>query len=349
MVLRVTPVLLDAGQIGRTDLNLGQRFGTNAFAASAGFSNNIGSQQATGIGFGVGYESLRLKIDVGNTPAGFKVVTLVGGAAYSERFGDMALKLDLSRRSITDSLLSYAGTVDERTGTVWGGVTATGGRAELSIEQGQFGAYGYGSYHYVGGKNVADNNRYEGGAGAYYKMVKETNMELTTGISVTALGYDKNLRYFTLGQGGYFSPQRYFSANLPIEWTGRYGALSYRLDGSIGIQSFRENSSAYFPNSTALQTAWESAAAAANATAGAPSGVTFKSSYPGQSKTGLGFRLGAAAEYRIAPKWVAGGKLALDNASDYFQASGLLYVRYNFEPSGRAMSFPPNTLRVVTQ
>jgi len=347
MVLRATAVLLDAGQLSRTDLNSAQRFGTNAFAASTAFTSANRNQQATGIGFGVGYESLRLKLDVGNTPAGFKVVTAVGGVAYNERLGDMSLKLDLSRRAVTDSLLSYAGTVDDRTGTVWGGVTATGGRAELGIEKGPFGAYGYGSYHYVGGKGVADNNRYEGGAGAYYKVVNEPGMELTTGIAVTTMSYDKNLRYFTLGHGGYFSPQRYFSLSVPIDWTGRSGQLSYRVDGSVGIQSFRENSAPYFPNSPSLQSAWESAAATANATAGAPAGVTWKSTYAGQSKTGLGFRLGGAAEYRLAPQWVVGGKVALDNASDFFQASGLLYLRYNFEPSSRPVAFPPNTLRVA--
>ncbi len=347
MVLRVTPVLLDAGQVSRADLNTAQRFGTNAFAASTTLTSANSSQQASGVGFGLGYESLRLKLDIGNTPAGFRVVTAVGGIAYNDRIGDMSLKLDLSRRSVTDSLLSYAGTVDDRSGTVWGGVTATGGRAELGLEQGPFGVYGYGSYHFVGGKNVLDNNRYEGGAGAYYKVVNEPNMELTAGVSATALSYDKNLRYFTLGHGGYFSPQRYFSLNVPVEWTGRSGQLAYKFDGSVGIQAFRENSAAYFPTSAALQSSWESAAATANATAGGPAGVTWKTSYPGQSKTGLGFRLGGAAEYRLAPKWVVGGRLALDNASDYFQAAGLLYVRYNFEASNRPVAFPPNTLRVT--
>ena len=346
MVLRVTPVLLDAGQVSKSDLNTAQRFGTNAFASSNTFTNSNSSQQAAGVAFGLGYESLRLKADVASTPIGFKVSTAVGGVSYADRLGDMSLKLDLSRRSVTDSLLSYAGTVDDRTGTIWGGVTATGGRAELGLEDGRFGVFGYGSYHFVGGKGVVDNNRYEGGAGAYYKVAQDANMELTAGVSVTALSYDKNLRYFTLVHGGYFSPQRYFALNFPVEWSGRTGQLSYKLEGSLGIQNFHENTAAYFPGSTSLQTAWETAAATANSAAGGPAGVTWKTSYPGQSKTGMGFRLSGAMEYRLAPKWVIGGRLALDNASDYFQSSGLLYVRYNFEPSTRPVNFPPNTLRV---
>jgi tetratricopeptide (TPR) repeat protein len=346
MVLRVTPVLLDAGQISKSDLNTAQRFGTNAFASSNTFTNSNSNQQAAGVAFGLGYESLRLKADIASTPIGFKVSTAVGGVSYADRLGDMSIKLDLSRRSVTDSLLSYAGTVDDRTGTIWGGVTATGGRAELGLEDGRFGVFGYGSYHYVGGKGVVDNNRYEGGAGAYYKVAQDANMELTAGVSVTALGYDKNLRYFTLGHGGYFSPQRYFALNFPVEWSGRTGQLSYKLEGSLGIQNFRENTAAYFPGSTSLQTAWETAAATANSAAGGPAGVTWKTSYPGQTKTGMGFRLSSAVEYRLAPKWVIGGRLALDNASDYFQSSGLLYVRYSFEPNTRPVNFPPNTLRV---
>ena len=346
MVLRVTPVLLDAGQISKSDLNTAQRFGTNAFASSNTFTNSNSNQQAAGVAFGLGYESLRLKADIASTPIGFKVSTAVGGVSYTDRLGDMSIKLDLSRRSVTDSLLSYAGTVDDRTGTIWGGVTATGGRAELGLEDGRFGVFGYGSYHYVGGKGVVDNNRYEGGAGAYYKVAQDANMELTAGVSVTALGYDKNLRYFTLGHGGYFSPQRYFALNFPVEWSGRTGQLSYKLEGSLGIQNFRENAAAYFPGSTSLQTAWETAAATANSAAGGPAGVTWKTSYPGQTKTGMGFRLSSAVEYRLAPKWVIGGRLALDNASDYFQSSGLLYVRYSFEPNTRPVNFPPNTLRV---
>ena len=346
VVLRVIPVALDSGQISRTDLNTSQRFGTNAFSAAGALTTTNANQQASGVGFGVGYESLRLKFDLGNTPAGFRAMTAVGGVSYNDRVGDLSVKVDLSRRSVTDSVLSYAGTVDDRTGTVWGGVTATGGRAEIGMAVGDYGAYGFGSYHFVGGKNVANNNRYEGGAGVYYKLINSPGMELTAGLSATALGYDKNLRYFTLGHGGYFSPQRYFSLNIPVEWTGRNGLLSYRLDGSIGLQSFRESSAAYFPTSAGLQTAWEAAATEANATAGGPTGVTWKTSYPGQSKTGLGFRMGGAAEYRLAPKWVVGGKLAIDNASDYFQTSGLIYLRYNFEGSNKDVSFPPNTLRV---
>ncbi len=344
LVLRMEPVFLSAGRVSSTDLNAAQQFGTNALANVAGSLGTIREQQDSGVAFSVGYETGRLKLDVGTTPLGFEVQNIVGGLSYNDSLGDLKVKLDLSRRAVSDSLLSYAGTVDDASGTTWGGVTATGGRLELGVEEGAFGLYGYGGMHLLRGRNVVNNSRFEVGGGAYYKFIKDSDMELTAGVNVTALGYKRNLRYFTLGHGGYFSPQRYFSISLPVEVSGRSGKVSYRLDGSVGIQNFRENSAAYFPGDDARQANWESVAVAN--TVAAPSGVTWRSFYPGQSKTGLGFRLGGEAEYQFAPQWAVGGKLSVDNASNYTQASGMVYVRYHFDPVYTSAGFPPKVLKV---
>lgn len=344
LVLRLEPVFLSAGRISSTDFNASQQFGSNALAIVAGGVGTTREQQDSGVAISVGYENARLKLDLGTTPLGFQVANFVGGVSYNDSFGDLKLKLDVSRRPITDSLLSYAGTVDDVTGRTWGGVVATGGRVEIGVEQGRFGLFGYGGLHALTGKNVVSNNRFEIGGGAYYKVVQDTDMEFTAGVSVTALGYKRNLRYFTLGHGGYFSPQRYFSLALPLELAGRYGKMAYKLDGSIGIQNFRENSAAYFPGDATQQANWETVAAA-NSVA-APTGVTYRSFYPSQSKSGLGFRLGAEAEYQFAPQWLVGGKVAIDNASSYTQTSGLVYVKYSFDPIYTATKFPVKTMKV---
>ncbi len=344
LVLRMEPVFLSAGRVSSTDFNASQQFGTNALVNVSGGLGTTREQQDSGVAFSIGYETARLKLDIGSTPLGFEVQNVVGGLAYNDSLGDLKVKLDFSRRPLTDSLLSYAGTVDDASGKSWGGVTATGGRLELGVEDGPFGLYGYGGAHWLRGRNVVNNSRFEVGAGTYYKFIQNSDMELTVGLSVTALGYKHNLRYFTLGHGGYFSPQRYFSLNLPVEMAGRMGKLAYRVDGSVGIQNFRENASAYFPGDNTRQANWETVATA-NAVA-APTGVTWRSFYPGQSKTGLGFRLGGEAEYRFAPQWAVGGKLSVDNASDYTQTSGLVFVRYHFDPVYTPVRFPPSVLRV---
>ncbi len=344
LVLRMEPVFLSAGRVSGTDFNAAQQFGSNALAIVGGGVGTTREQQDSGMALSVGYETARLKLDLGSTPLGFQVTNVVGGVAYNDSFGDVKLKLDLSRRPVTDSLLSYAGTVDDVTGRTWGGVTATGGRLEMGVEQGKFGFFGYGGVHALRGKNVVNNSRFEVGGGAYYKLIQDPDMEFTAGVSVTALGYKRNLRYFTLGHGGYFSPQRYFSIALPLELAGKSGRVAYRVDGSIGIQSFRENSAAYFPGDATQQANWETVAAA-NSVA-APSGVTWRSFYPSQSKTGLGFRLGGEAEYQFAPQWVVGGRVSIDNASDYTQTSGMVYMRYSFDPIYAPTKFPPKVLKV---
>lgn len=344
LVLRMEPVFLSAGRINSTDLNASQRFGANALAIVGGGAGTTREQQDSGLALSIGYETANLKLDLGTTPLGFRVSNVLGGIAYNDSLGDVKLKLDLSRRPVTDSLLSYAGTVDDVTGRQWGGVTSTGGRLEVGVEQGRFGIFGYGGLHFLQGKNVVNNSRFELGGGAYYKVIQDSDMEFTAGVAVTALGYKRNLRYFTLGHGGYFSPQRYFSLALPLELAGRYGKVAYKLDGSIGIQSFRENSAAYFPGDSTLQSNWETVATA-NSVA-APAGVTYNSFYPSQSKTGLGFRLGGEAEYQFAPQWAVGGKVSIDNASDYTQTAGMVYLKYSFDPIYTQARIPPKVLKV---
>jgi hypothetical protein len=67
--------------------------------------------------------------------------------------------------------------------------------------------------------------------------------------------------------------------------------------------------------------------------------------YPGQSRTGLGYNLGAAMEYQMHPQVFLGGHLALSNARNYREFAGGLYVRYAFQPYNGLQVFPVNPLR----
>lgn len=230
------------------------------------------------------------------------------------------------------------GVRDARTGQAWGGVSATGGRVDLTWDNGDYGIYGYGSFHSLTGTNVASNTRLEGGGGLYWRLVRSPNSELTAGVNFTGISYDKNLRYFTYGHGGYFSPQQFFSASVPVSWSQRSGKLSYQIKGSLGVQRFKEDSAPYFPTNGALQSAAEQAAidAAAFGLTSSANGAI----YPGQTKTGLGYSLAAAMEYQIAPQLTLGGQLAMDNARDYRQLMGGIYLRYAFEPYTGPAAYP---------
>ena len=89
----------------------------------------------------------------------------------------------------------------------------------------------------------------------------------------------------------------------------------------IRDRHFEQDSVDYFPNDKALQTA---------------SGLR----YEGQNKTGIGYSLAGAAEYKVASNFLLGANLGLDNARDYKQLSGALSLRYQFEEISGPMSLP---------
>jgi len=87
--------------------------------------------------------------------------------------------------------------------------------------------------------------------GVYIRIIGRPDEELKIGGNVSFFGYEENLRHFTLGHGGYLSPQSYFSVSAPIEYTRREGPMSYQVGGSIGIERFDENNADVFPGQAA--------------------------------------------------------------------------------------------------
>jgi Flp pilus assembly protein TadD len=331
---RIVPVFLDAGDLNMANVGLAGRFGSNALGALPQ-SRSVSESQA-GVALSLGYQWKGLTADIGTTPLGFVQSNLVGGIGWRPFTGNTQLGLSLTRRAVTDSLLSYAGTRDPRTKAKWGGVVRTGGTVDLGIERFGNGVYASAGYFLLDGKDVASNSQYKLGGGAYWRLMDRPDQRLTFGLDLTAEGYDKNLSHFTLGHGGYFSPSWYLGLMLPLEWTGRNGALAYRLAGGLGVQSFHEQASPYYPNSPALQSQLEALAATTPGTS---------TRFTGNSVTGLMYDLDAQLEYRLASRFFLGGQLGLNNASDYNEFGVGLYLRYWFEPQGKRIGFPPKPLK----
>jgi Flp pilus assembly protein TadD len=338
VVVTATPVTLDAGTASNNVSTLA-RFGaglSNSTSPTAG-----GSQTANGVGLSLGYESRSVNADIGVTPLGFRETNIVGGAQYNGGITDkVSYSLAVARRAVTDSLLSYAGAHDSGSGLEWGGVTSTGGLGSLAWDDGTSGLYANASYQYYGGNNVASNNAVKGGGGVYTRLLKDADQTLTVGVNTTLMHYNKNLSYFTYGQGGYFSPQQYVILNLPVEWTGRNGLFTYDLKGSIGVQHYRQDASNYFP----LNDDSGRQGAAADNAARIGSGVDSGAVYPGQSKTGVSYSLSAVGEYQLAPQLAFGATASLGNAYEYREWLAAVYVRYSFSKQTGLQPFPPTPL-----
>lgn len=113
-----------------------------------------------------------------------------------------------------------------------GGVRADGGGLSLSYDRGE----AHGIWSSLGadsltGKNVADNWRVRWMTGYYYKVINENNRRVTVGLNNMIWHYDKDLSGYTLGRGGYYSPQEYLSFAVPVTWRQRTENWSWSSAG----------------------------------------------------------------------------------------------------------------------
>ncbi|MDP3859611.1 MAG: cellulose synthase subunit BcsC-related outer membrane protein [Stagnimonas sp.] len=338
--IRAVPVYLDAGTLSGRNVPL---FGTLGLATALTSANGDDpaditgrrfSQSASGVAVGLGYEVGEFKADIGTSPLGFPVETLVGGINWRPSMGRTSFKIDVARRSVTDSLLSYAGVRDPGTGLIWGGVTKTGGRLDVAFDLGRYGVYGNGSYHVLDGEYLPQNSVVEIGGGLYARAIETRNNRVTYGLNLTAFGYEKNLRRFSFGHGGYFSPQSYFAVSVPVEWEGHQNRFSYKVSGAFGLQSFSEDGAGFYPSDVGLADAYADALELADPE------LQLSGGYPSKQSTGVGFSFAGQFEYMLDTNLVAGARLSLDNARDYQEGSALGYLRYNFYPQVRVNNPP---------
>ncbi|EIJ48662.1 cellulose synthase operon protein C [Herbaspirillum sp. GW103] len=324
VAVRVTPVSLDAGAM--TD-EAASRFGGGGSSATG-----VGKQSASGVGVAVAYERPDdgIKADIGTTPSGFKYSNVVGGVSVEQPLGGSSTNrfgVTVSRRAVNDSITSFAGSTDTRVGRSWGGVTANGGRAEMSSDDARTGVYAYGALHSLQGHNVESNTRVELGGGAYQYLTNGNDEKMTAGVSATLISYANNQNFYTYGHGGYFSPQAYLGLGVPVTWAKRTDRFSFQLKGSAGVQYFRQDGADYFPTDAALQAA---------------SGK----SYAQQTKTGIGYSLEGSGEYRFAPRLFVGGTLRLNNSSDFRELNVAMYLRYTLEDmQGSFLTLPVSPYR----
>jgi Tfp pilus assembly protein PilF len=241
---------------------------------------------------------------VGYSPANFPVTHVLGSIAMQP--GSFPFALRAYREVVPDTLLSYAGIVDPYSGKTWGGVVATGGTLRFAQGTGLSGIYASLDGQELTGRNVKDNSRISGGAGAYFQVYGNKYGALKVGANLTAMHYGNNQRYFTFGQGGYFSPNMFVLMNAPVTWqSSPYRSVTYDLNGSLGVQTFQD--------------------------AAAQSGSLIVGT-GAQSVTGASYDFHARVAYHLNQHWVVGGFVDANNARDYRNVAGGFSVRYMIRP-----------------
>ena len=281
---------------------------------------DAGNQKATGVEVNAALTGDSYKADVGSTPLGQDLSSLVGGVQWAPKLTDFTtLTVTAERRAITDSILSYVGTKDNYSGKEWGQVTKNGGSVNLSYDDGDAGFYaGAGYYSYLG-NNVKSNQSVNANAGLYVRPYRYDDRELKTGVNVGYMNFDKNLSYYSYGQGGYFSPQNYVSVSFPVEYTQKYDDWDMKLSASVGYQSYSQDKSAYFPNNPDLQKQLEDLVAA---------GYGTEAYYSGKTENGIGWNAGVGGNYHLNKNMQIGGQVGYDTFGDYNESKAQVYFRY---------------------
>lgn len=314
-ILAVTPTVLSSGNLDGTQATLAQ-FGT--LALSPALSTVSGDTSAAGVALDAKYAYEWFDADLGSSPLGFRLTNPVGGIELAPKISpNLTFRVTGEHRAVTDSVLSYAGIRNPGTGEVWGGVTRTRGHAQLELANADTVVYAGAGFDSLGGTHVANNTEAEAGFGGSATVWRRETDQVRVGVDFTYFGYDRNLRYFTLGQGGYFSPQSYYAVVIPVTYKGSAGRWSWSIAGGLGYQNYTEDTSPYYPDDTFLQARLQQS-------------DPRESVFPGDTVSGLVGNASGTLDYKVSDALHLGATASYQRAGDYDEGRALLSAQYAF-------------------
>ena len=205
-------------------------------------------------------------------------------------------------------------------------------RGSVFYDDNNVGAFGILGAAYLDGTNVPQNGTFDAVTGVYFRPWRTDTDAVRVGVNLSYFGFDKNLSYYSFGQGGYFSPANYEALTFPVEYQGRWDKWSWLAAVALGVQHFNANSSPFFPNNPAAQQTLVSLVGASNAV------------YPGTNSTGLAADLRAQVEYAIDKDMSIGASAQYDNGNSYNEGIVKLYIRKTFaDPAPAPAAILPGT------
>ena len=150
---------------------------------------------------------------------------------------------------VRESILSWTGMTDPHGGSAWGGVRRSGAEARsLYLGAAPYSIGFHGRIERLDGTQVAGNHRRAIDVSAGRDLGLPGFAYSSLSIAAGTDAYDRNLSQYTIGHGGYFSPQSYRKAGVAFDMMTNEGARwLVRGRASASRTWKREDAPPFFP------------------------------------------------------------------------------------------------------
>lgn len=228
--------------------------------------------------------------------------------------------IEMHQQSVQESILSTVGLEDPYSDKEWGRVLKTGlsaGRTFLLSSP--FWLSLEGGLDYYWGKNIVQNRAWSqslslGRTDPFYAG------HISWGIFASARQFQENSDFFTLGHGGYFSPQNFLITGPFVRYRTR-GCSQYRVDisGSLGYMNYDTDSSRKYPEQD-VPDSWNNSWVREE----------FFSYHPGQDKNGIGGTVKLELERLLTPHLSTGFRASFSSSSGYDEWAAGLFLTWSW-------------------
>ncbi len=246
---------------------------------------------------------------LGATPLNGTIEPMVTASAQLEQ---QSWQANIHQEPIAQSILSYVGLNDPFSSKSWGRVLRSGMNGNYTFALGHdYWLSLSGRTDYYWGKNVVDNFGAEGGVSAG-KSIKLDPGSLTLGVFVSNMHFERNVNFYTYGNGGYFSPNYLIAAGPFVNFEHKSGQkLWWKTELSTNWFHSQSSAAAVFP----LQT-----------------GYLREFEFAGSIKEGIGYRVGLEGRYLLNPYLDIGGRFSMEQSASFSDMNSSIGIRMYFSP-----------------
>ena len=318
---------------GRVNLATASNFaklGTTT-AGDPAISSGRLDQNYRGYLLGIGIQTDSYRIDLGTTAGNYPVHDWVGGVQWRTQLKEGSLQLEVARRMVNGSVLSTTGAVDPLTGETWGGARRNGINAVYyQALNPTLDFVGIARANVITGKNIPDNTELNLQGNIGKTVYQSGGHEVEVGASLFLWSFEKNMRFYTFGQGGYYSPQSFVSLTFPVTWSGKLNDWSWQLQARLGVSESQEDDTPLYPLGSEL--------AAAATTQGNPT------LQRGETGGSISHGLRLAIEKQVLKNMLIGGHVEIDRTEGYNPDRLQVYLKYSFDDFIEFSSAPQGVL-----